>query len=172
MRQSNCSIEDRSAITSSGPGSKLTQSEFLSIGVLVVGNVMYRMEGLLQIDHIAQDKIPSFEAVVREGLSNEKSEWGEQIKFCRQDECLKPWLELFPREQILVIKSAEMFAEPQIVFERVLRFIGVPDFKPKNYTRVHGSRDTLEMGDQARKLLEDYCRPHRAALQKLVGFMV
>jgi hypothetical protein len=39
---------------------------------------------------------------------------------------LAPWYEVFPAEQILLLRSEDLFAEPAKVFERVCEHVGIP----------------------------------------------
>ncbi len=81
---------------------------------------------------------------------------------------LESWAEHFPREQLLVVKSEDLFAQPSAVLARVLSFLGVPEWHPKAY-RVYNSRSYEAMPDGLRAQLVEYFRPHNARLYRYLG---
>lgn len=46
---------------------------------------------------------------------------------------LKVWFQLFPREQILILKSEDFFVSPGKVFQEVLSFLQLPPWEPKQF---------------------------------------
>ena len=83
-------------------------------------------------------------------------------------ERLAPWLELFDRSRMLILKSEDLFANPRHVYERTLRFLGVPafDLGPIKAHNVGTYRDVDPR--VSRYLSEIYAEPNRQ-LQKLLG---
>lgn len=81
---------------------------------------------------------------------------------------LEAWLELFPREQFMVERSEDLFQDPAAVFERTLRFLGLPPRELKQYEQFNAfSQDSMEPDTRAR--LEDHFRPHNEHLSRLLG---
>ena len=77
--------------------------------------------------------------------------------------------DLFPRDQVLVLKSEALFADPHEELARVWEFIGVdrvdlPGLKPH---KVGAKKSPLAPATQQR--LEDYYAPHNDALFTLTG---
>lgn len=80
---------------------------------------------------------------------------------------LRRWLEHYPREQLLVLSSEELFADANTVLRRVEHFLGVParDVVPP---RPPGS--SQEVPPQVRARLRELFAPDGAELPALVGF--
>ena len=89
----------------------------------------------------------------------------------RYAEHLTQWLNEFPREQILVVKSESLFSDPQAVLtQEVFPYLGIsPDvdtieFRPQNV----GGYGT-PMPAPTREILSEYFAPHNARLESLLG---
>lgn len=86
----------------------------------------------------------------------------------RYDEQLARWRACFPDEQLLVLASEQLFADPQGTFDQVTRFLGlaavtVPDTRSPNPTapdRLDGS---------LRRRLDEVLAPSTAALEASLG---
>ncbi len=59
---------------------------------------------------------------------------------------LKRWFSYFPREQFLVLQSEALFEDPAEVYQRVIRFLGLPEHHltafPVLNSRAYGGMDT------------------------------
>lgn len=74
-------------------------------------------------------------------------------------EQMDPLLALFPREQVLIMKSEDLFIDPPATVARVVEFLGLPAFPLTDYrTYNQGVRDELE--PHLRQRLEAYFEPH------------
>ena len=78
------------------------------------------------------------------------------------------WLESFPREQLLVVRSEDLYADPIAVTRQVTDFLGLPDWLPRD-TTVHHRRAKAPMKAGTRRELTEFYRPHNARLAKLLG---
>ena len=81
---------------------------------------------------------------------------------------LMAWRKFFPEEQLLVLKSEDLFADPAAVVERSLDFLGVPAGEPKDYGRLNEGR-YAEMDPLLRERLVEYFRPHNERLYEYLG---
>ena len=81
---------------------------------------------------------------------------------------LKNWMDLFPREQILILRSEDFFKDPSETFRQVTKFLNLPDWEPKNYRKIN-SVPYPKMNATTRKYLNDYFRPHMQRLYDLLG---
>ncbi|MFQ5812213.1 MAG: sulfotransferase domain-containing protein [Anaerolineae bacterium] len=81
---------------------------------------------------------------------------------------LEAWTGLFPREQILILRSEDFYAEPQASLRQVLEFLELPVGEPKEY-RKHNSGDNPNMDTGTRKRLTDFYRPHNERLYEFLG---
>jgi len=81
---------------------------------------------------------------------------------------LKRWYELFPRKQILVLSSEQMFVNPDQVLRQVFDFlelpsISIPDTTPRN---IGGYSP---MSADVRRWLAKFFEPHNQELYELLG---
>jgi hypothetical protein len=74
---------------------------------------------------------------------------------------LENWVSVFPKEQLLVLRSEDLYADVQGTFDTISTFLGVPPVQlPTTRTFGAGKRDP--MPEQARQRLEDHFRePNR-----------
>ncbi len=81
---------------------------------------------------------------------------------------LEEWRRYFDKERLLVLKSEDFFENPQVVFDRVLDFLGLPH----QATGASGERNEGEYGQMnpaIRRRLEDYFEPHNKRLYDFLG---
>jgi hypothetical protein len=83
-------------------------------------------------------------------------------------EQLERWLALFPREQLLVLRSEDFFAQPLETYAEALDFIGVRPWQPKRFR--HRNKASYARIDPALRaeLEERYAEPN-ARLAELLG---
>jgi hypothetical protein len=85
-------------------------------------------------------------------------------------EQLMRWLELFPREQLLVLKSEEFYQDPAAHFAAVLDFIGLPQWTPAEFENHNrGTYAEKKIRPETLAYLHDYYRPYNQQLGELLG---
>jgi Sulfotransferase domain len=82
---------------------------------------------------------------------------------------LKMWLNFFPREQLLVLKSEDFFANPAVIYRQVLEFLNLPDWELKTYETYFAGCYRTTMAPSTRKYLVDYFAPHNQRLYQYLG---
>jgi len=86
----------------------------------------------------------------------------------RYAEQLERWLELYPRERLLVVPSEDLLERPGETYRQVLEFLGAPVHELRSYPRIF-VRDYPDMDPQTRdRLREHYAEPNRR-LYELLG---
>lgn len=86
----------------------------------------------------------------------------------RYAEQLERWLAVFPREQLLVLTTEELAAQPAETYRRTLEFLGLPPQTLTSFPRLN-TREYGEMSAAARERLADhYAEPNRR-LAELLG---
>lgn len=80
---------------------------------------------------------------------------------------IRKWFELFPKNQILVIKAEDFFSNPETITNETLEFLGLPSIKLKNYEIMRKGLDD-KLNSDTRKKLIDYFKPYN---QKLYDFL-
>lgn len=84
---------------------------------------------------------------------------------------LEPYLRLFSRDRLLIIRSDDLFVQPQITFDRVTEFLGLRRCVMSEYKKLNSETYTplsAANPDLARKLEEHY-RPYNRALYDQLG---
>jgi hypothetical protein len=88
----------------------------------------------------------------------------------RYAEQLERYLQWYSQDQLLVLRSEDLFVNPHTVLRRVFAFLGVntefsvPDLRIRNR-----SRQSIPVTPAVRSYLEDYFHPHNQLLAELIG---
>ncbi|WP_372339003.1 sulfotransferase domain-containing protein [Actinoplanes sp. RD1] len=101
-------------------------------------------------------------------LFSEAYDWYTYRARGRYLEHLEPWLQRFPRQQLLFVPSETLYADPAATYAKVLRFIGLPPHELDSY-EVFNGRKSAPMDPAIRAELTDYYRPYNAALAERLG---
>lgn len=81
---------------------------------------------------------------------------------------LSKWLEVIPREQLLVVKTEDMYQEPEAILRRVFEFLDLPYHEPREFRKLNNAVYEA-MDSDVRSKLEAYFAPHNARLAELLG---
>ncbi|OLO37235.1 hypothetical protein BTR23_13930 [Alkalihalophilus pseudofirmus] len=81
---------------------------------------------------------------------------------------LQNWFKVFPRNQILIMKSEELYKETSKYYSQVLRFLELPEWQPRNLYYVN-QREYTKLSEDTRRKLISYFEPHNKKLYKLLG---
>lgn len=81
---------------------------------------------------------------------------------------IRAWLEFFPREQLLVLVSERMFADPSRELARAQEHIGVTVRELGDFPHFNGA-GKAELEDGLRRRLVEHFRPHNRELYELLG---
>ena len=83
---------------------------------------------------------------------------------------IKHWMEVFPKEQFLIIQSEEFFSDPSRIYNQVLDFLGVENFDLDQYEQFR-KQDYSEskLPIDTHKKLADYFKPHNQRLYEFLG---
>ncbi len=77
-------------------------------------------------------------------------------------------VELVGRERVHVMYSEDFFARPEPEFERLLDFLGLPQWRPEVFER-HNARSRAPMQEATRTRLAAHVAPHDDELAALLG---
>ena len=89
------------------------------------------------------------------------------IKSGEYFEQIKPWLELYPKENFMFIKSEEFNKNTSLVYNEVLKFLRLHPFELKKYEKIR-KREYEKMNPDTRKKLTEYFKPYNQRLSKLL----
>lgn len=81
---------------------------------------------------------------------------------------LERWLALFPREQLLVLTTEELKADPAGTMAQVARFLGIPEWIAAEYPHENVSRYP-PMAPETRERLTAAFEPDNRRLEELLG---
>ena len=85
---------------------------------------------------------------------------------------LKVWMNLFPKEQFLILKSEDFYADPAAGLKQALDFVNVPDLSLKAQKEEYEQLNTTtppRMNPATSKRLREYFEPHNSRLYKYLG---
>src|SRR5579884_800756 len=85
---------------------------------------------------------------------------------------LQAWMSFFPREQFLILKSEDFYADPAATLKQVYAFLNLPvtelQSQKKEYKQLNNT-SYAKMDEALRTRLVEYFRPHNARLYEFLG---
>src|SRR5947209_9042204 len=85
---------------------------------------------------------------------------------------LQSWMSFFPREQFLILKSEDFYADPAATLKQVYAFLNLPvtelQAQKKEYKQLNNTSYS-KMDEVLRTRLVEYFRPHNARLYEFLG---
>jgi len=117
----------------------------------------------------------SFEAAVADELNNRgKGNYfiDNYVRKGIYEPHVRIYNELFNKEQIMVIRSEDFFADPVNLANKVLAFTGLPPVKidgDLNDLQRNGNFYVKRLKDDTRAMLKEYYRPHNQKLFEYLG---
>jgi len=81
---------------------------------------------------------------------------------------LKMWMTPFREQQILILKSDHLLADPSRCLHRVLEFLNLARWEPSEYEKFN-STSYPRMDGRTRERLAEYFEPHNHRLHELLG---
>ena len=80
---------------------------------------------------------------------------------------LKPWFELFPRNNILVLSTEEFKKDDSLTYKQIFNFLNIPKFSIKG-KKLMEKGNYSPMKKDTREILSDYFKDHNEELFKLI----
>lgn len=81
---------------------------------------------------------------------------------------LRNWLKYFSLDQMLILKSEDLFADPETIYKQAEEFLGLPHHPLKDF-KVYNSRAYSKIEPAVRKKLEEYYQPKNEDFYQLTG---
>jgi hypothetical protein len=83
---------------------------------------------------------------------------------------LENYFKIFPKGQILIIKSENFFENPNEILNRVFEFVGVDtSFKVNDLSPRNVAKSKTDAPSDVYEYLRNYFKPHNEALYELIG---
>jgi len=83
---------------------------------------------------------------------------------------LKRWMNIFPKNQFLILKSEEFFKEPDKIYNQVLKFLKLSKWQLPEYKKIGAGMYTRnEIDPQLKKKLIEFFKPYNEDLYKFLG---
>ena len=143
------------------------------------------------LSHYFQNRARGLEPLpLAEALKAEPRRLAGEVERMRADVCHSPWKyhrfayvgeslyaeqlerlwEHVPREQTLVLRSEDLFADPGATLREVERFLGLPPWEPEAYPAFKKGQYRLTAEEEAvAERLRAFFRPHNKRLYALLG---
>lgn len=81
---------------------------------------------------------------------------------------IKVWFHLFPRKQILILKSEDFYADPPTTLRQVFRFLNLPNWELREYKKYNYTIYS-KMSTTLRNRLIEYFKPYNEQLSEFLG---
>ena len=82
---------------------------------------------------------------------------------------IKRWMEVFPKEQFLIIQSEEFLRNTSKTYNDVLKFLGLPNWEPKEFVLYKKRPYKEKISSNLRNELVNYFKPHNQRLYDFLG---
>ncbi len=81
---------------------------------------------------------------------------------------IKLWLDYFPKDQFLFIKSEDLFEDPERIYSETLDFLEIENYKLEKYEIVRKGEYVSKINSQTRKKLNEFFKPYNKKLSNLL----
>jgi hypothetical protein len=82
---------------------------------------------------------------------------------------LRNWLSVFGPDQVLLLRSEDMYADVQAVYDRTCDFLQIPHHRLPNKSPVNASRSKSSVPEPSRSELAAFFAPHNRELEAFLG---
>jgi hypothetical protein len=114
-----------------------------------------------------QERRPFSQAIHYGPVRNE--DWFSYLKRGHYARQIRNWYAFFPEDQFLVLRSEDMFVDPENILKKVYAFLEMEPYLLEDY-RIHGAVKHPEMPEnKTTEWLRKYYKPHNEKLEGLLG---
>jgi len=83
---------------------------------------------------------------------------------------IKRWMDVFPKEQFLIIQSEEFLKHKSEYYNKVLKFLNLPSWELLDYKEIGLAKyKQSKMREDTRKKLVEFFKPHNEKLYEFLG---
>ncbi len=110
---------------------------------------------------VVREEIKHYEKITKDDLSHSGGVLLQGLYFWK----LQRWMQIFSREQFLILKSEDFFENPAKIMKQVFQFLELPEVINKKYHRLNiGSYPPVE--EEMRQKLTEFFHSHNQKLEK------
>lgn len=81
---------------------------------------------------------------------------------------MKKWMNVFPKEQLLILKSEDFYSNPSATMKQVHRFLNLPNYQLAEYRNYNPGSYYL-ISDKLRQQLVEFFHPYNQELEEYLG---
>jgi len=81
---------------------------------------------------------------------------------------IKRFFEIFPKDQILILKSEDLYDDPKSTYKKTLEFLNLSKYEMQNFKKFNYYEDQPDMDKSIRQKLIEFYKPHNEKLYKLL----
>lgn len=81
---------------------------------------------------------------------------------------LKTWMNIFPQEQIHIIKSEDLYNQPHLILQQVFNFLNLPPYQLPDYGKYNAGKYP-PIDPAMYQHLTNYFQPYNQSLEKYLG---
>ncbi|MCT7952790.1 tetratricopeptide repeat protein [Ancylothrix sp. C2] len=81
---------------------------------------------------------------------------------------LKHWMNVFPKQQFLILQTEELAKNPEGTMKQVFNFLGVSEYRLPSYERLNEGSYS-QRSDSLRQKLAEFFKPHNQRLEEFLG---
>ena len=85
---------------------------------------------------------------------------------------LQQWLNVFPREQLLIITSEDLFTNTQDTMSQIFNFLELDAYPQKTYKTHNSGGNYNQSQESIIKQMQDFFEPHNKKLEDLIGIIL
>ena len=86
----------------------------------------------------------------------------------RYIEQLKRWFKYFPKKQVLIIKSEDLFKTPQVIMNSVYEFLNIPKIKNREFKKIF-THEYDKIKSETKIYLKKHFKPYNEQLYEYLG---
>ena len=121
------------------------------------------------IEHEDERIIPEYEKMKQnENYYGRKYYWYSHVEAGIYIKYLKRWIEMFPKNQILIVKSEDLFENTSITYNKVLDFLGLSYHELSGYKKFKERQYAEKLDPDLRKKLSSFFQPHNEELYEFL----
>jgi hypothetical protein len=146
--------------------------------ILILRNPTSRAYSEYNQNIIDEDESRGFEKLIKEEILQMENEQNNKLKFSLDKinlikkgiyiNQILPWLEIFPKNQILIISTEEFGNKTNETYNKIFKFLELPKYEIRNKQRYRKG-NYKKMSNETRELLDHFYEKYNNELFQKIG---